>query len=89
MQAIAQNDYEAFIANGTSQFKRLPKPAFTSVEGQLGELIRGGYKAEYLTQLNQQETIAHLWKISYETSPDNTLAKLIISNNKVAGFWLQ
>lgn len=90
MQAIAQNDYETFIAGGTTQFKRgITKQAFDRVVNQVGNLVQGGYKTEYLAQLNQRGHKVHVWKISYETSKEDTLAKLVLSNNKVAGFWLQ
>ena len=90
MQAISQNDYEAFISNGTSQFKSgITKKIFDAVENQVGSLIRGGYQAAYLAQLNQQGNKVHLWKITYAASKENTLAKLVITENKVAGFWLQ
>ncbi len=89
MQALAQNDYEDFISSGTPQFKNgITKSAFNSVVKQVGSLIREGYKTEYLTQLNQQGYKVHLWKISYGTSKENSLAKLVIVDKKVAGFWL-
>jgi len=90
MESIAQNNYESFIANGNPQFKRdLTKQAFESVVNQIGNLILGGYKATYLAELNQQGNKVLLWKISYEKSSENTLAKLVLIKNKVAGFWLQ
>jgi hypothetical protein len=90
MHAIAKNDYEAFIADGTMQFKRgITKQAFDTVVNQVGNWVQGGYKTEYLAQLNQRGHKVHVWKISYETSKEDTLAKLVLSNHKVAGFWLQ
>jgi hypothetical protein len=90
MLAISQDNYTAFVSNGNPQFKRgITKQAFGSVTNQVGNLIQSGYKAEYLAELNQQGNKVHLWKISYDESNENTLAKLIIIENKVAGFWLQ
>ncbi len=90
MQALSQNNYDDFISNGTEQFKNgITKSAFGSVVKQLGSLIQGGYKAEYLSQLTQQGYQSYVWKISYETSDENTLAKLVVADTKVAGFWLQ
>ena len=89
MQAISDNDYEAFLSNGTPEFKKnVTKQAFDSVTGQLGQLIRAGYTTEYLSKLYQRGTIVHLWKISYVNSKENSLAKLIMIDDKVAGFWL-
>ncbi len=90
MQALSQKDYEAFIADGTQTFKQgITKQAFDTVANQVGNRIQDGYQAEYLAQLNQQGHKVHLWKISYATSEEDTLAKLVVNNNKVAGFWLQ
>ena len=90
MQAISQNDYEAFISNGTSQFKSaVTKQIFNGVEDQVGSLIRGGYQTAYLAQLNKQGNKVHLWNITYATSKENTLAKLVVTENKVAGFWIK
>lgn len=90
MGAISKNDYKAFVANGTSDFKSaITKKSFASVTSQVGELISAGYTSEYLTELNQQGVKVHLWKISYKTSNENTLAKLVMTNGKVVGFWLQ
>ena len=90
MQAISQNDYDAFIARGNSQFKRsLTKQAFQSVVNQLGKHIEGGYKATYLAELNQQGNRILVWKISYEKNSDEMTAKLVMDDEKVAGFWMQ
>jgi len=90
MNAISKNDYEAFIENGTQEFRSsITKNAFTSLTSQVSRLIKSGYKLVYLSELNQQEFNVHLWKISYEGSKENSLAKLAMSNGKVAGFWLQ
>ena len=89
MKAVSDNDYDAFLSNGTPEFKKnVSKQAFDSVTGQLGQLIRAGYTTEYLSKLYQRGVIVHLWKISYVNSKENSLAKLIMIDDKVAGFWL-
>ena len=89
MKAVSDNDYDAFLSNGTPEFKKnVSKQAFDSVTGQLGLLIRTGYTTEYVSKLYQRGVIVHLWKISYVNSKENSLAKLIMTDGKVAGFWL-
>ena len=89
MKAVSDNNYDAFLSNGTPEFKKnVSKQAFDSVTGQLGQLIRAGYTTEYLSKLYQKGVIVHLWKISYVNSKENSLAKLIMIDDKVAGFWL-
>ena len=89
MQAISDNDYDAFTSSGTPLFrKNVTKQSFESVRNQLGELIRAGYSVEYVSELYQKGNIVHVWKISYAKSKENSLAKLILIEDKVAGFWL-
>lgn len=90
MAAVSDNDHPTFILEGTEEFKSsITQEALSSVSYQLGSLIQGGYKSEYLAALNQRGFVVHLWKINYIGSTENTLAKLVISDGKVAGFWLQ
>jgi len=90
MQAISHNDYVTFIANGNTQFRSdITKQAFKSVADQVGGLVLGGYKATYLTELNLQGNRMLIWKISYEKKGNDMLAKLVMIDGKVAGFWLQ
>ena len=56
---------------------------------QVGGLVLGGYKATYLTELNLQGNRMLIWKISYEKKGNDMLAKLVMIDGKVAGFWLQ
>ena len=89
MNAIADNDYEAFLSNGTPTFKKnIPKQAFSSVSDQLAPLIRKGYTTEYLSKLHQNGNTVHLWKISYVDSKENSVAKMGVVDGKVSGFWL-
>lgn len=90
MKSVADNDFVAFQSNGTEQFKKtLNEKAFASVANQLSDVIKAGYKAEYLTHLSQKGNKVHVWKLSYKVIKDTMLVKLVIIDNKVAGFWIQ
>ena len=90
MQSILENNYDNFIKNGNENFqKSISKSAFESVVKQISGSLKVGYSSEYLTSLNQNGMSVYLWKISYIGSNENTLAKLTLFENKVAGFWLQ
>ncbi len=89
LQALADNDHQAFISNGTPEFKQnISRQSFQTVSQEPGKLIRQGYSADYLTDLYQQGAVVHVWKISYRNSKENNLAKLILIRGKIAGFWL-
>jgi len=89
LQALAEKDYEAFLSNGTTEFREnISEQAFDVVSTELGDLIGKGYTVEYIDELHQKGHIVHLWKITYRNSRENTLAKLVLVEGKTAGFWL-
>ena len=88
--AVLSNDYEFFIADGTEQFKKgITKKQFAGVADQFKHLNSEGYSTEYLTTLKQKGLTAYIWKLTHQDSEDEMLARLVLSNNKVAGFWIQ
>ncbi len=89
MTAISQDDYEAFLSNGTQVFKNsITRKSFNQVTSQLGDLARKGYSPEYLSELFQSGNVVHVWKISYTGSKEQSLVKLVLIDGKVAGFWI-
>ncbi len=90
LKAIAENNYEALIANASPALKsRITKEAFTQVSTQLSPRLKKGYTLQYLGSLKQQGVEIYLWKITYQDGGDDMLARLVIQENKVAGFWFQ
>ena len=90
LTAIATNNYNALIANAAPALKtRITKETFTQVSTQLSPRLKKGYKLQYLGSLRQQEVEVFLWKIIYQDGGDDLLARLVIQEDKVAGFWFQ
>ena len=90
LTAIATNNYNALIANAAPALKtRITKETFTQVSTQLSPRLKKGYKLQYLGSLKQQEVEVFLWKIIYQDGGDDLLARLVIQEDKVAGFWFQ
>jgi hypothetical protein len=90
LAAIATNDYNALVANAAPALKtRITKETFTQVSTQLSPRLKRGYKLQYLGSLKQQGVEVFLWKITYPDDGDEVLARLVIQENKVAGFWFQ
>jgi len=90
LTAIATNNYNALIANAAPALKtRITKETFTQVSTRLSPRLKKGYKLEYLGSLKQQEVEVFLWKIIYQDGGDDLLARLVIQEDKVAGFWFQ
>jgi hypothetical protein len=90
LAAIATNNYDALVANAAPALKtRITKETFTQVSTQLAPRLKKGYKLQYLGSLKQQGVEVFLWKITYQDGGDDMLTRLVIQENKVAGFWFQ
>ena len=90
LTAIAGNNYDTLVANAAPVLKtRITKETFTQVSTQLAPRLKKGYKLQYLGSLKQQGVEVFLWKITYQDGGDDMLARLVIQDNKVAGFWFQ
>jgi len=90
LTAIATNNYDALVANAAPALKtRITKETFTQVSTQLSPRLKKGYKLQYLGSLKQQGVEVLLWKITFQDGGDDMLARLVIHEGKVAGFWFQ
>lgn len=87
---IAANNYDALVANAAPALKsRITRETFTQVSTQLSPRLKKGYNLQYLGSLKQQGVEVFLWKITYQDGGDDMLAKLVIQEGRVAGFWFQ
>ena len=90
LTAIASNNYEALVANAAPALRsRITRDTFMKVSAQLSPRLKMGYKLQYLGSLRQQGVEVLLWKIAFQDGGDDMLARLVIQDNKVAGFWFQ
>jgi hypothetical protein len=90
LDAVEEGDYDRFVADGNAGFKAgITKQMLEGVSGQLAPRMRKGYHPVYLGQLKQQGCKVYLWKLVFKGGGDDTLAKLVLKEGKVAGFWLQ
>jgi len=90
LTAIATNNYEVLVANAAPALKtRITRETFTQVTTQLSPRLKKGYKPQYLGSLKQQGAEVFLWKIAFQDGGDDMLARLVIQEDKVAGFWFQ
>ena len=90
LTAIATNNYDVLVANAAPALKtRITKETFTQVSTQLSPRLLKGYKLQYFGSLKQQGVEVFLWKITFLDGGDDMLARLVIQENKVAGFWFQ
>lgn len=89
LTAIATNDLAAFQKDGNDAFRSgITKPMFETVSAQLAPIFKDGYESEFLTSLKQRKLDVYLWKITPKTGNDQFVAKLVLEDGKVAGFWI-
>lgn len=89
LDALARDEYPAFVAQATPRFRQaITRETFAVVARQVGESLRGGYQLSYLTDLRQGGETVYLWKVTYPSSGMNNLARLVLDGDRVAGFWL-
>ena len=90
LEAISANNYDAFIANAAPDLKtKITKATFTEVSTKLSSRLKKGYELQYNGSLKQQGVEVFLWKVSFKDAGDDMIARLVLQDNKVAGFWLQ
>ncbi len=90
LKAVEACDYDNFVADGNARFKAgLTKQMLEGVCAQLSPRMKKGYDSTYLGQLKQQGCQVYLWKLVFKDAGDDTLAKLVLKDGQVAGFWLQ
>jgi hypothetical protein len=89
MTAIENNDYAAFIAKGSNDFKKIPQASFAGVVRQLAPRLKAGYTSQFVTTIKQGGQTLHLWKLSFTDKGDDAMAKIVVDQDKILGFWIQ
>lgn len=89
LDAIAEQNYQDFIREGTPEFASLGEPEFTQVARSIAPRLEQGYDVEYMGNLRQQGLEISVWKVSFEDNGDDLLATLNVQNGRVGGFFLR
>lgn len=89
LDAMAQNDYQAFTAQGTADFAAIDEAEFVQVANSLSPRLQKGYAVEYLGTLRQQGLDISVWKVTFQDNGDDLLATLNVQNGRVGGFFLR
>jgi hypothetical protein len=90
LNAVENNDLNSFVANGNDQFKAaITKKIFETVSGKYAPRMKKGYEVTQVGTLNQQGCKIYLEKIVFKDGGDDVLARLLLRDGKVVGFWFQ
>jgi RNA polymerase sigma factor (sigma-70 family) len=85
IKATADEDYDAFIADGDSGFKGITKKDFKSVCAQESTDLKSGYHVIFLGVLMQDSNRITLWKVSHDDGASDGLLHLAVTNGKISG----
>ena len=87
LQAIADNDYDAFVARGSAFFRAaLPTRGFASLSTNLGRRLGQGRNVSTLGSVRRAATIDWMFKIKFDDGDDDALVTLALDGWQVAGF---
>ncbi len=89
LDAMAQNDYQAFTSQGTPEFAAIDQAQFSQVSTSLAPRLKQGYTVQYMGNLQQQGLDISVWKISFQDQGDDLLATLNVQDGRVGGFFLR
>lgn len=89
LTAIHTRDIAKFTSQTTADFKtRVTQNILDQANGLINGKMKGGYSYKYLGSLKVKGDIVHLYKIEFKDGSDDVLARLIIRDGLVAGFYL-
>lgn len=87
IKATADEDYQAFIADGDKDFKTMKKSDFKAVCDQVSSQFKSGYHVIFLGSFNKKEIKDHvtLWKVTSDDGGDDNVLHLTVKNGKITG----
>ncbi|HTR43917.1 MAG TPA: sigma-70 family RNA polymerase sigma factor [Pseudomonadales bacterium] len=85
MKSLADEDYQAFIADGDRGLKSIKESQFKALCVQRSPQLKGGYHVVFLGVLTQNGMRISLWKISYDDGSDDDLLHLGVNGGKISG----
>ena len=87
LQAITDNDYDAFVARGSAAFRAaLPTRGFASLSTKLGRRLAQGRRVSTLGSVRRTTTMDWMFKIEFDDGDDDALMTLALDGWQVAGF---
>jgi len=88
--AIQANDRAAFVANATDAVAAgTTQQIMSGLSQHLGTRVKQGYQDTYLTRLTQVGHDVHLWKLTFTDRGDDVVVRVVLNDDKLAGFFIQ
>jgi transposase-like protein len=90
LAAQVAKDYEAFVADGTTQLKAaLTKTQFEASSDLMIPKLAAGYEITPLGELNQKGYEVYLYRLRFKNGGDDMLGLLSLKDGKVGGIFFK
>jgi len=90
LAAMEAKDRAAFVENATDAVRDgTTEAVMAAIADKVGKRLQQGHQATYLCQLKQLAHEVHLWKISFQDGGDDLVARMVLKDGKLAGFFFQ
>jgi len=89
INAVQNDDYDAFMADGNSLFKGISQEQFDAVSAQLASRLKAGHTLTYFGEMKKLGYHVTVWKISFKDGGDDDLVEMSVKDGKVGGFWIR
>jgi hypothetical protein len=87
IEAIQSRSRDQFVEHGDAKFKNgFNEKMFGQLFQLLGQRLRQGYDATFLTTLRQEDYLVYIWKLSFKDNKDDYIIRMAIKDGIVRGF---
>ena len=87
--AIANADYDSFVANGVGSFKNMTQDQFNAAVTALAPQLNSGYEATYLGVIKKSWGHVVLWRLTFKNVEEEALATLSVKDGKITSFTIK
>jgi len=89
LQAVQDNDYDAFVAKGSAFFRAaVPTGGFASLSAKLGTHLAQGRRVSPLGSVRHTRTVDWIFKIEFTDGGDDALITVAMNGWQLAGFFV-
>lgn len=88
--AVTNDDYDSFVANGTTQLKAaLTKIQIEALSNLMGAHLKGGFDSDQLGELNKKGFQVFIYRLRFKDSSDDILGVMSLKDGQVAGIYFK
>ena len=88
LKASADENYQAFIADGDEAFRGLKESMFKAVCVQITPRLKQGYHLVFLGALNKESYHLTIWKVAYDDNGDDDLLQMSVKDGRIGGAFI-